>query len=405
MAVLIMLNGLQMAFEVQHHGLVQGYGLRYRDYANNPDPWPGAKNILDVLSVFFGIIFTCEVFLKISVLRNKFFKSCWNLFDLFVVICFLVEVSAVAEGSLADTTAFRLARLARLLRLVRVLRQIHGFDTLFLMTTALQSSMYVLAWSCILLFIIQALVAFSINQILVEFYFKYDHPPHEQAEVFEYFGSFSRALLSTFEMALANWPPVCRLLMENVSEWFMVLCLFHKLTVGFAVVGIINGVFISETFRTAEQDDFIMMHQKEKATRTHRIKMERLFRAGDASGDGYLNKEEFLQLTQNAEVKMWLLSMGLDVGDGNSLFDFIDGNGDGSLSIVEVIEGVSKLKGAARSLDLLMCLKRQEDLYRDLQDIIPEIEQRRRERRFGQAFTSERASPDVVASYSVSDTW
>merc|ERR1712151_1446969 len=86
-----------------------------------------------------------------------------------------------------------------------------------------------------LLFMIQVLVAFTINQLLDEFYFRGDHPQDELEDVFEYWGSFSRALLSTFEMTLANWPPVCRMLMENVSEWFMVICLLHKLTVGFAV--------------------------------------------------------------------------------------------------------------------------------------------------------------------------
>merc|ERR1719291_564831 len=133
------------------------------------------------------------------------------------------------------------------------------------MTTALQGSLYVLAWSCLLLIIIQAMVAFFINQLLDEFYFGGDHPQQEQEEVFEYFGSFSRALLSTFEMTLANWPPVCRLLMENVSEWFMVICLLHKLTVGFAVVAIINAIFIQETFRIASQDDFVMRYHKESA--------------------------------------------------------------------------------------------------------------------------------------------
>ncbi|CAK0907089.1 unnamed protein product [Prorocentrum cordatum] len=380
MAVLIMLNGLQMAFEVQHAGLIRGHALEYRDYAHNPNPWQGAEHLWEALGIFFGIAFTFEVSLKIVVLRCKFFKSCWNLFDLFVVLCFLVESSAVVQGGLGETTALRLARLARLLRLVRVVRKMHGFDTLLLMTTALQSSFYVLAWSCMLLFIIQAMVAFSINQILEEFYYGDHHPLEEQEEVFEYFGSFSRALLSTFEMTLANWPPVCRLLMENVSEWFMVICLLHKLTVGFAVIGIINGVFIQETFRTAAEDDFIMMHQKESSTRTHKIKMRKLFEAGDTSGDGKLDKEEFLELTQNSEVKMWLSSMGLDASDGEALYDFMDTDKNGDVSVKELIDGVSKLKGAARSLDLHMCLKRQDELHQALRSMHPEIGQRLKDR-------------------------
>lgn len=39
--------------------------------------------------------------------------------------------------------------------------------------------------------------------------------------VYTYFGTFSRSLLTMFEITLANWPPVCRALTENVTEpWF-----------------------------------------------------------------------------------------------------------------------------------------------------------------------------------------
>lgn len=39
--------------------------------------------------------------------------------------------------------------------------------------------------------------------------------------VYTYFGTFSRSLLTMFEITLANWPPVCRALTENVTApWF-----------------------------------------------------------------------------------------------------------------------------------------------------------------------------------------
>ena len=39
----------------------------------------------------------------------------------------------------------------------------------------------------------------------------------------------------------------------------MLLCILHKLVIGFAVVGVINGVFIQETFKVASSDNQIMM--------------------------------------------------------------------------------------------------------------------------------------------------
>ncbi|CAK0887674.1 unnamed protein product [Prorocentrum cordatum] len=130
------------------------------------------------------------------------------------------------------------------MRLVRVVRQIRSFDALFLMTTAIRSSIIVLAWSCMLLFMIQMLVAFFINQILHwDFFGDERYDIEDRRKVFEYFGTFSRSMLSTFEMTLANWPTVTRVVVENYSEWFAPVFVLHKLTVGFAVIGIINGVF------------------------------------------------------------------------------------------------------------------------------------------------------------------
>merc|ERR1712232_1055758 len=106
-----------------------------------------------------------------------------------------------------------------------------------LMTTAILGSVTVLTWSMMLLFLVQMLFALVLNAILFESYFTDESQPEEERRfVYQYFGSFTRALLSMFELTLANWPPVTRMLTEKVSEGFMFFCLFHKLTIGFAVV-------------------------------------------------------------------------------------------------------------------------------------------------------------------------
>merc|ERR1719198_2319740 len=122
--------------------------------------------------------------------------------------------------------------------------------------------------------------------MLFDFYFREDkYPVEERQQVYEYFGTFSRSMLSMFEITLANWPPVARLLSENVSEFFMPICVVHKLLIGFAVVGVINGVFMQETFKVAATNDRIMIRQKEKAAKMHTAKMRRLFEQADDSGD------------------------------------------------------------------------------------------------------------------------
>merc|ERR1719191_1989783 len=83
-------------------------------------------------------------------------------------------------------------------------------------------------------------------------------------QVFRYFGSFARSMLTMFEITLGNWIVPARALVENVSEWYMVFAIFHKLVIGFSVVSVITGVFIQETFKVATSDDTLMLIQKNR---------------------------------------------------------------------------------------------------------------------------------------------
>ena len=65
-----------------------------------------------------------------------------------------------------------------------------------------------------------------------------------------------------------------------MSEWYFAFSIAHKVTIGFAVIGVINGVFMQalgtgrfvepsadfgctqETFKVAGSDDKIMMRQR-----------------------------------------------------------------------------------------------------------------------------------------------
>merc|ERR1719190_78887 len=95
-----------------------------------------------------------------------------------------------------------------------------------------------------------------------------------------------------FELTFANWPPVSRLLAEQVHSSFMVFAVLYKLTLGFMVLGVINGVFMQETFKAAALDDNLMIRQKARASAAHRAKMIKFFEVADTDGDGTISREE-----------------------------------------------------------------------------------------------------------------
>ncbi|CAK0809786.1 unnamed protein product, partial [Prorocentrum cordatum] len=366
----VALNCIFIALELQNEGFKLGHALEYPLY-EDPDPWTGASGFFDAMGLLFGVVFAAELILKLMVLRRKFFASWWNGFDLVVFLIWLTETLLSAAG--VNPVYLRFARLVRLLRLARF-RHINSFDSLFLMYTSLINSRTILFWSCAFLFALQILSALFLSQILHTMYFGNDsNPEAEQQAVFRYFGSFSRAMLSTFQMALSGSFPIYRVLIEHVSEWFIFVCIFYQLTVGLAVVGIINGIFIQETFKAASSDDLIMMHAKESKMRAHRNNMTKLLAAGDMNPEnGQLDQAEFIQLMNNDDVKLWLSSLGLDPSDAAALFTLLDADNEGTVSKAELINGIASLQGQARSLDVHLCMRRQSDLIRLLSSIVPE---------------------------------
>merc|ERR1711972_467722 len=96
----------------------------------------------------------------------------------------------------------------------------------------------------------------------------------------------------------------------------------------------------------------MMVHERLKQEEAYVRKLEGVFRAVDASGDGRLNIEEFECIVENAMVKTWLQVLELEVHDAQALFRLLD-NGDGEITYEEFLTGVLRLKGQARTMDVV----------------------------------------------------
>jgi hypothetical protein len=269
---------------------------------------------------------------------------------MFILAGWIVELA----GGQGNTKVLRIVRLVRTLRFLRLIKIVQYLENLYFMVRAINGCWKALGWSCAILMALQAFSAFVITQLLFTTYFSDEgRPIEERREVFLYFGSFVRSLFSTFELAMANWPTPARVLFENVSEWFMWLCLLHKLVVGFAFIGVINAIFVQETCQVAQTDDLTMVLKKQRTLRTQKKKLDKLFFAADSDGNGRVSRPEFAKLLGHDDVKLWLASMDYSPMDPNYLFNLLDVNDSGDLSATEFLKGMNRLRGYARAMDLL----------------------------------------------------
>merc|ERR1712061_39441 len=103
---------------------------------------------------------------------------------------------------------------------------------------------------------------------------------------FDYFGTITRGMFTMFEITFGDWVPCGRVLKERIDEWFGLFILVYRMLVGFAMMKVITGIFLHETFKVAATDDDIMIMEKVRQTKKHVKKMQLLFEEADDSGDG-----------------------------------------------------------------------------------------------------------------------
>jgi len=155
-----------------------------------------------------------------------------------------------------------------------------------------------------------------------------------------------------FEVTFASWVPIARFLYNHVDERFALFFMGYKLVMGIAVLRIIYGVFLHVTFACATNDEEVVIAKKNRENAQYAERMHEIFQQFDSSGDGYLTKDEFLQIVVDPRVKTLLSALELEINDAELVFDLTD-DGDGKVGAEEMVYSFSRLKGAARSVDVL----------------------------------------------------
>ncbi|CAE8628489.1 unnamed protein product, partial [Polarella glacialis] len=202
-----------------------------------------------------------------------------------------------------------------------------------------------------ILVFIQCIAGMIISSLTRDFLNDADADLAIRKEVFKYYGTFSRTFLTMFEILFANWAPACRILVDNVNEWFSAFFLVYRCLVGFAVVNVVSAVCVQQTMKTAALDAEHAFKQKQKDQIKYTQKVKKLFQSVDVSGDGNISFDEFSLLVASPKLKFWVAQLELDYPDLVRLFEMLD-DGTGQISMDNFIEGASRLKNAAKMIDI-----------------------------------------------------
>lgn len=354
--IAILLNSFTMALEAQYRGSILAEELGYAR-SSRPPEWQ--KTGLDVMNDIMLIVFVFELLAKVVALRTRFItgnNKWWNLSDVFIVGFGVLDRFGLLNIGL-DTTMirlFRLVKLARLLKLFKTLR--NSLQTMMLILKSVRASKRTLFWSMLLLFSIQYVTGLFVWQLTSGFLANDAHNKQTRLEIFEYYGTFSRVQLTMFEITHVNYAKAVRILCEGISEWWAWFFIFYRCSVAFAFLAVIRAVFIQSTLKVADTDKDLILHNKKKAAEDLENKVTEIFRLlfGHLANeeDFAIPREEFVSVMCKDSTKIWMSALDIDTSYPEGLFQLLDLDGEGCVSLKECIYAAKKIRGPARAIDL-----------------------------------------------------
>merc|ERR1719375_2117104 len=130
------------------------------------------------------------------------------------------------------------------------------------------------------------------------------------------------------------------------------LVILYLMFFSIVTFGLMN-IIVENTMACAkENEEKIQQMQDTEQTRVLES-LKAIFEASDVNGDGTLDREEFLAGMKKKEVKERLAAIDIPIQDLNELYELLDENQDKSITIQEFFKGCEKLKGVAKSRDII----------------------------------------------------
>jgi Ca2+-binding EF-hand superfamily protein len=312
--------------------------------------------------ILFIAYFSVELTIKVianhqDLLTGRCREWRWLAFDALLVFSAILEIIVETKPSFAF---LRVIRVLRLLRLVRVVKSCSCLKSFRTMMFAVINSMLSLFWAlfmiCWIVFVFATLFADAVASY-------YDSADINSAQVQGNSADVELYYSSLYEICVSLWCAITggndyytyaqplRLLETDV--WFILFLMYE----GFcfmALMNVITGIFVYSAIYTRTEDE-VVQHWREDLLSTSR-EVKRIFRDADTDQSGTLTYEELAKHLENPWVKAYFSGLELDPAEAPIIFSLIDRDHDGCLMIEEFVDGIMKLKGTARAVDLVAML-------------------------------------------------
>merc|ERR1719356_2432596 len=152
-------------------------------------------------------------------------------------------------------------------------------------------------------------------------------------------------------MTLDSWTSIMRPLMKQ-EPWVVFFFVAFISIAEFVLMNLITAVIVEHAFSDSKNEQSELAQEKEREMETELQELQYLFNRIDADGSGKLSRAEMDKAMRIKKVRHKLQKLDIMPKDIAELWEILD-DGDGELDSEEFVNGIRRLRGEARSKDIL----------------------------------------------------
>jgi len=345
-------------------------------------PW-----IYRAFELFFCVIFTTELVLRVYVFKLAFFWKrdlglLWNYFDLLVVGAQLIqEIIELMKFSSDDNNAghLRLLRILRVLRIVRIFRLVrvlHLISELRTIVSSIIGSFRSLFWVVILLLLMMYIVGVWFLQSVTDHFIArlesdtdgegITYSPGEMS-LKEHFDSLASTILSLWQALSGgvDWSDVGDPLMNEI-DWFLGLAFAAFIAFSLlALMNVVTGVFVQTALHSAEREEENFLTDQIIA----------LFHKCKSDGNwGCISEQDLDDRLADPDMAKEWKNINVTADEAKYVFALLDVDESGEVQFEEFLSACLRLRGNAKSLDMLIQLQESRHNTKVLEELFERLE-------------------------------
>lgn len=312
-----------------------------------------------VADIAFTSFFGLELLLRLAAEKRAFFTGAnlnTNIVDTALVILGLVEIAGTAGvGFGFILRIFRMFRITRLVRLVKTVKLLRSLRT---MIFSLINAWTMLVWASVVIVITIFMFGVLFGGGIVTYYERVDLNDSQQVEtariVHDEFGSLYQMMTALFCSITGgnDWMQYATTLRHiHWGEFYFVM---FALYISFSVVGMLNvvtGLFVDSAVCTRTQDEIVQDYNDDYARTAQEVR--NIFGEADSDESASISFHELTKHLKKPWVKAYFAGLDIDPSEAQIIFALMDIDGSEVLTLDEFVEGVMKMKGGAKNIDVL----------------------------------------------------